>query len=124
MNDVSYRLQSEGTLLVLVTGARFTTDELFECGRRALQDPAAKPPLKVLVDNRGSQENASNQEVERRVAQFAKYPELLAPRVAVVVSDDLHHGISRMAGAHLEEHGVTLAVFRDFDEALRWLQAV
>ena len=123
MDGVRYELRSEGTILVLTTGARFTTDHLLDTMTRALRDPAAQLPIKLLVDNRGCTESASTEEVQRRAGMLGSRVCLFVPWVAVVVSDDLQYALARMNQAYLEEHGIAVAIFRDFDEALGWLAA-
>jgi hypothetical protein len=124
VSGARYRLESDGTILVLVTGARFTTNELSDVVKSAFDDPAVRPPVKLLLDSRGSRENASAEEVQRRVSMFGSRLDLFVPRVAVVVSDDLHHGIARIGAALVEEYSVNLSIFRNFDEAFRWLDAL
>ena len=124
MNGVRYELMSQGKILVLTTGPRFTTDDLLDTMRSAFGDPAVRRPLKLLLDNRGSKESASSTEVQRRAALLGSLTHLLLPHMAVVVSDDLHYGLARMGAAYVEESGFSVAVFRDFDEARVWLEAL
>lgn len=118
---VRWELKENGTLLHVVTGARFGTAELLEAGRAALADPRARPPLHLLFDNRDSKENASHEELRSRAAQMEVARDRFAPRIAVLVSDALHHGLARVAGAYAASAGFEVEVFHDVDSARAWL---
>jgi hypothetical protein len=118
---VAWELTQGGTVLHVVTGERFTTDDLLAAARAALADPRAKPPLRLLFDNRGSRESASHEELRRRAHFMRRAREQFAPRIAIVVSDSLHHGLARIGGSYAESGGFEVEVFRDLEAARAWL---
>jgi hypothetical protein len=118
---VRWELEEDGTLLHVVTGEHFGTSDLLEAGRAALADPRAKPPLRLLFDNRDSKENASHDDLRSRGMQMTRGRERFVSRIAVVVSDDLHRGLARVGGAYAASSGFEVEVFEDIDAARAWL---
>jgi hypothetical protein len=47
--------------------------------------------------------------------------EQFASRIAIVVSDPLHHGLARIGGSYAEPSGFEVEVFRDLETARAWL---
>lgn len=109
-------------VLVLCTGAHFTTADLvaaFMAGVKANPELTTVP---VLFDNRGSAEAASPAEIRLRAERLAAYAEVTVPRLAVLVSDELHYGLGRVASIYAGLAGLSVAVFGDADEAMAWLR--
>lgn len=117
----SVRWEVEDSILIIVSGRRFTTDLLAEAFRDALKTVGVSLPLKVLFDNRLSEEHADADEIRLRAELLAKHPEL-GPRAAVVVSDALHYGLARMGSVHASAAGLEVRVFEDYGEAMTWLK--
>jgi len=119
---VRWSLEDDGRVLRLVTGERFTSEDMGAKLEEAIAACAAQLPLLLLFDNRGSEENASPDELRRRSRYFRELgPKVFAPRVAVLVSDDLHYALGRMSAAFAESEGYEVEVFRDEQSARRWL---
>jgi len=118
---VSWALESDGSVLHLRSGPRFSSEELAEAVRAALDDPAARLPLAVLWDNRGSEESVPQEELRRRVERIADRPDRIAPRVAMVVSDPLHFGLARVGASYAENRGIRVEIFSDLESARAWL---
>ena len=116
----AYRI--EDGILYIITGPRFDTEALAQVAGRALEDPEFKPPMSLLIDLRESEESASSQEIMRRASMLGEHRELFGGRAAVVVSDELHFGLSRIGSAWADGHGVNVEVFRDLDAAVVWLR--
>ena len=65
------------------------------------------------------------QRTSAQIIDVARYlgphAEKIGRRCAVVASDDVHYGLSRMGSAYCEEVGVETRVFRVMADALEWL---
>lgn len=117
---VTYRFESN--VLVIESGARFTTEDLGEMVRAGLVDPACPAKPCLVLDIRESRESASAAEIRDRVYRFVEARDHFGPRMAIVVSDSLHYGLSRMALVYLDAAGVQARVLRSVDEAIAWAQ--
>ena len=96
-----------------------------EAAKAAFADPRFRSGMTVLFDNRGSKENASADEIQRRAEMLGRFARegKLGPKCAVVVDDALHFGLARMGEAFANVFDVELGVFTEMDEAFRWLTA-
>jgi hypothetical protein len=56
------------------------------------------------------------------MAEYAKYKFPIPSRSAIVASDDLSFGLSRVFNFHREEENVAQQVFRSEEEAMLWLK--
>jgi hypothetical protein len=110
-------------LFVTRSGSILTQDE--EAARRQREaDPRIVPGMAVLVDCRAVEPPDSPQVVR----YLADNIERLAARlrcgpVAVVVSGDAEYGMARMYQSLTDPVHPQTLVFRDYDQALRWLRA-
>lgn len=110
--------------LVYVTATRKPTfDEQLQHFDLLAREPGYVSPMKKLVDLRKTgQIGLSNLEITRMVEKLAAYKEKFKDeQTAVVVSNDLDFGLSRMFSANMEPYGMDLNVFRTIEAALRCL---
>jgi hypothetical protein len=111
----------EDSLLVLTT-AGFGGQETIFALSQAVIDPAFRPGLALLCDLRLEIDDPSWEEIASRAKFIAGLLPLGVSRCALVIG--LHqYGIGRMEAGHLELQGMEPEVFRDIDEARRWLAA-
>jgi hypothetical protein len=82
-------------------------------------DPGYRPGMRVLLDARQGPPAPDLRRVRAAVALMAPLREQLGP-LGVLVSDDLHFGVSRQFAALAEMAGIAVSVFRDVDEAQLW----
>lgn len=120
--SVAVAYQIAGKILYLKASGHFDTETLVAVFSSAMLDPAWDPPMRILMDNRDSDERASSSELRDRVERIANFPELFQPRIAVVVSDALHYGLARMAGVFSERHDIQVHVTDDLQEAKEWIE--
>lgn len=119
---ISYRIDVDlGAVFTHATGA-LTDDELIAHKRDLTRDPAFKPGMVELSDLRGLERlDITSAGVSRFVAQDESDANQLAGvRMAIVASEDLAYGMSRMYGMRTGQN-VDVQSFRDIDEARRWL---
>ncbi len=108
-------------ILVLTTGETFTTNELVDVVQTALLDDRFRPGMDLLFDNRGSKERASSDDLRERAQLFAELRHHLSGRCAVVVDDQIHFDLAKMAANYGKLHGLEISVFWDLDEAIECL---
>ena len=81
-----------------------------------LSDPALPNPLKVLRDAR--KQVGLIGDSFKDLQPFIYIAETAGFQMAIVASEDLIFGMSRVFQAHLDE---SVSVFRDLDKAREWL---
>jgi hypothetical protein len=89
----------------------------------ALAEVPGTEKVALLVDTTKSDVLGSRTPGQiRLVAQaLAPYAERIGGRCAVVATEDIHFGLSRMGSVYSESVGVETEVFRTEDDALAWL---
>jgi hypothetical protein len=83
--------------------------------------PGLGPDYSLLVDMRETRGRAVT---TGGVKALATKPPILSPalRRAVVVPTDLGYGMARMYEMFAEPHGAGVRVFRDYEQARRWVE--
>jgi len=90
---------------------------------RAVADPASPEKFFVLLDVRKSESLATRPKEDIiRVAEHLGPYKQRVERVAVLATEDVHFGLSRMGAVYSEAKGVLTDVFRDRDKAVAWLR--
>lgn len=95
--------------------------------RRALErvpeDPAYSDSPPLLLDARGAKVNPSIEEIRAAVGVVAQLRDTFAPHVEIVVSSELHYGLSRVVAAFAEIAGIHVGVHRELEPAWAALAA-
>jgi hypothetical protein len=87
-------------------------------------DPQFQPGMKVLWDARDARPDVTADDVRWIVHFVARHREARGKgRSAVVTGRDVDYGMARIAQVHLEPLPIELAVFRELEEAERWLES-
>jgi hypothetical protein len=114
-------LDSAARVVVLTVSGALGDAELASLASELETLPGVTPDFSLLIDLRA----AHGREVTTAgVRALAKQPLVLSPasRRAVVVPSVLGFGMARMYEQLSEPRGGGPRVFRDYDEALRWVQ--
>lgn len=98
-------------------------DDVIKTFHLALDDPACPPTFLMLVDVSRSSSLATraSEDIIRVAAYLGPFKDRVK-RVAVVATEDVHFGLSRMGAVYSESAGVVTTVFRRRDEAVAWLR--
>jgi hypothetical protein len=119
-----YRIDKERRLVLTTCSDALTTADLLAHGDKLLQDPDFTPDFCHFMDLRLVTKVEITSDELRRLAQRSVFsPE---SRRALLVSNDLTFGLSRMFGIHREilgEPGIRVFRDREGDEALDWVLA-
>jgi hypothetical protein len=120
--SVSWEIR--GRVVVLATEGGYEREELVSAVEACLADPGFKQGLFLLFDGRRSTAPLSTADIEWRVSWASTLPQKgFSSRIAIVAGPEPHRfGVGRMLSMRLEGDNVSLSIFRDFDEAVAWLQ--
>lgn len=117
---ISYKIE-DGIVYVTLTG-KIEVQEQMQTAR-GLSNSALPSPLKILRDTRKQVGTIGGSlQSLKKIIGFAASTIPPGTRLAIVTSNSLIFGSSRIAQAHLDEV-TNIMVFRDFDEAREWLLA-
>ena len=116
---LSYKVE-DGIVHITVAG-KIGVQEQKDFAQEWLSDPTLPSPLKILRDTRKQvgQSGGSLQSL-KKIIGFATTSFPPDARLAILASDDLIFGSSRIFQAWLDEI-TNVMVFRDKDEAREWL---
>ncbi len=115
----SYKIE-DGIVFTKVTG-EVAVEELSEFSRTWLADPDLPSPL--LVCREEVDLDYLTAEVVKGSAKFASTLNIPdGSRLALVVDSDVAYGMSRVYEARTAELGFDIGIFRDRDEAIKWLR--
>ena len=119
---VSYRIQKD--IVEIVLEGENPPEAVIECFHRALADPATPAKFLILLDVRKSTSLATRptQDIIRVAEYIGPYKERI-PRCAVLATENVHFGLSRLGAVYSETAGVMTSVFRDHNEAVTWLHS-
>jgi len=120
--SATYRLNDDVVEMTLngTTGI----DEVIQTFHKALDDSNTPEEFVLLVDVRESSSLAT-----RPTSEIIKVAEYLGPfqdrvkRCAVLATENIHFGLSRLGAVYSETAGVMTSVFRDKEEAVNWLHS-
>jgi len=120
--SATYRLNDDVVEMTLngTTGI----EEVIQTFHKALDDSNTPEEFVLLVDVRESSSLAT-----RPTSEIIKVAEYLGPfqdrvkRCAVLATENIHFGLSRLGAVYSETAGVMTSVFRDKEEAISWLHS-
>jgi len=120
--SATYRLNDDVVEMTLngTTGI----EEVIQTFHKALDDSNTPEEFVLLVDVRESSSLAT-----RPTSEIIKVAEYLGPfqdrvkRCAVLATENIHFGLSRLGAVYSETAGVMTSVFRDKEEAVNWLHS-
>jgi hypothetical protein len=120
---VSWSVHTSGRFAVLTIEDPHTFEEWRSTVLAMVAATSASPQMCLLVDRRHSTPPSSEQ-VKQMIDFFEQHRSVLARRsAAIVVVDDAGFGVARMIElrSRLELPDGTIRVFRQYDEAVKWL---
>jgi hypothetical protein len=114
----------DGDLVQLTLEGHYQPTDIIDAFLSALADRRCPPEVSLLLDTTRSQslDIRSPREIRHVAEYLGPYRKRIRGRCAVVVSTDLHFGLSRMGSAYSESVGVDAGVFRSKTRALDWLR--
>jgi hypothetical protein len=121
---ITFRIDKESGIVYTTINGRTNTDEIVESLENLLNNPDFKPGLNGIADLRNSEMDTFSADVKRIAGLMIEYRNKIGPsKTAVVISKDVTFGMTRVFQAFSEQSSIETAIFRDMEEALRWLGA-
>ena len=113
----------DGALLRMSLVGTYEPEDILREFQAALAEVPATDKVALLVDTTKSEVLGTRTPGQIRVVAQAlgPYAERIGGRCAVLATEDIHFGLSRMGSVYSESVGVETEVFRNEDEALAWL---
>jgi hypothetical protein len=119
---MTYTIDDQLGLVVVVARGGITDEEALATFDAVMADPRFRPGMSILHDNRELETVVTPAFVKAFVARIERSGDLLrGSRSAFVESGSARYGMARMASALSESTPIEIRVFRDIDEARRWL---
>jgi hypothetical protein len=122
---IKFKLDQSKDLSIFLVEGPVTHDEVHAAIKRFYESTYPPPTKNILWDLRSASVNEIGYEEAQELAFFATSSDHRKEigRTAIVASEDVVFGVSRMFGAFINDNAVTFEVFRDFDEAYKWVAA-
>ena len=115
----------DGALLRMNLVGTYEPEDILRQFEAALAEAPTQDKVALLVDTTKSEVLGTRTPAQIRVVAqaLAPYAERIGGRCAIVATEDIHFGLSRMGSVYSESVGVETEVFRTEEEALVWLGA-
>jgi len=115
----------EGPLLRMSLVGTYEPEDIIRQFEAALAEAPPSDKIALLVDTTRSEVLGTRSPSQIRLVAhaLAPYSERIGGRCAIVATEDIHFGLSRMGSVYSESVGVETEVFRTEEEALIWLGA-
>lgn len=111
----------ENVTYTTIEGA-WTVDELFDAFDKLLADPDFRPGTNGIADLRAANYYPSGPDLMRIAHYLLQRRERFGRcRAAILVGGDLSFGTTRMFQAYSDDSTIATRIFRDQQEARRWL---
>ncbi len=121
---ITYEFDSGRGLVVITAQGKVAPREALETFDRVIANPGFRTGMHVLSDHRGLETVLDAGFVGEFVGRIARNAKLLkGSRCAFVESGGARYGMARMASILSEPTPIDLRVFRDPDEARRWIES-
>jgi len=110
-------------LVILELIGDYSLDDIRAAIRGSLTDPACPARPRLLIDFTGSE--VFHKRTSDDIMTMSRFVASLADRfdnhVAIVAPKEYQYGLARMGSIGAEREGVSVRIFRLFDEARNWL---
>jgi len=118
---LTYTIDAAQKNIRIIATGELSPEELVDLHHRFAGSPEVRPDFSILFDLRQARGEGFTTEGVRTLAAL---PTILDPasRRAVVVRSDLGFGVARMYGLRRGDRITAFEVFRDLEEAERWIE--
>src|SRR5438046_1045727 len=118
---ITYSIDQVSGLVISVATGVVDLKTYETCLRQRNEDPRYSAKLNGLFDARHASFEFSRDEIKQWVKVAGSEKSRSTARRAIVARGDLEPGLSRLYEALASMNGVKAKVFRQYDDALRWL---
>lgn len=117
--SIRYHIDADDGVVFSTAAGRLEIGEVLAYMERLRSDPAFSPAYRQLFDFRAVTEVALDSSDLAKIAERNVFG--AGTRRAFVASQDVVYGLARMFQVYVETPSQELRVFREIDEARRWL---
>jgi hypothetical protein len=119
---ITFRIDNESGIVYTTVEGRVGIDEIIEKLKDFMNRPEFRPGLNGIADMRNSDLETHSIDVQRIARLMIDFRDKIGPsKTAVVVSQKVTFGMTRMFQVFAEQSSIDTAIFQDMDEALQWL---
>jgi hypothetical protein len=119
---VDFKIDTERRLIVATVFDEISDTDIIEALHSSVNDPDFEPGFNVLSDHTQVTRAITTEQVKLMVDHMELLSDRLAgARLAVVTNSPASYGMMRMLSVYAERVPMELQIFRDADEANRWL---
>jgi hypothetical protein len=119
---VDFKIDTERRLIVATVFDEISDTDIIETLNSSISDPDFEPGFNVLSDHTRITRPITTEQVKLMVGHMESLSDHLAgARWAIVTNSPASYGMMRMLSVFAERVPIELQVFRDADEANRWL---
>jgi len=119
---VDFKIDTERRLVVATVFDEISDTDIIETLNSSVSDPDFEPGFNVLSDHTRITRPITTEQVKLMVGHMESLSDHLAgARWAIVTNSPASYGMMRMLSVFAERVPIELQVFRDADEANRWL---
>jgi hypothetical protein len=119
---VDFKIDTERRLIVATVFDEISDTDIIEALHSSVSDPGFEPGFNVLSDHTRITRPITTEQVKLMVGHMESLSDHLAgARWAIVTNSPASYGMMRMLSVFAERVPIELQVFRDADEANRWL---
>ncbi len=123
---VRYGIDADLNLITVTATGTLHYDDVTAAFIERVSDPAYRPGMNILLDGRDAVFEFTGADTRRLVAFFEsrRAERGTGFRFALVSGLDVTFGMGRMFEAHAHKLPEDIMVFRDFEEARRWVTGI
>jgi crotonobetainyl-CoA:carnitine CoA-transferase CaiB-like acyl-CoA transferase len=119
----TYRIDDKAEIVYFLAIGTTTEEDWGETRSQISADPLYRPGMSVLVDAREHESLLSTAFIKRTTEDLkARFEPADVPRWAIVVTRRVAYGLGRMFALLAETGDIDVRVFRDIDDAEKWLR--
>jgi hypothetical protein len=120
---LSYRIDAEAGMLLIVGEGAITQPERLEAMREWLHDPEFRPGLRTLCDSSAASSTPTMAELQQIVALVARHAASIGKKkLAVIAPRPVTFGVARQFQTLADDGPLDVGVFKDRRAALGWLR--
>ena len=117
-----FRIDRQNRVVLFKAIGTFSSEDLRTCVAAVVADPDFEPDCDHLVDlRRITTFEPSAQDLRARAKRDAANEKLNAGRIAIVSSNDIVYGMTRMYEILMDDASVSVRTFKTMEEAMTWL---
>ena len=121
--SIKFKIDQSIDLSTFLVNGPVSYDEVHTAIKQFYQSTNPQPTKNILWDLRDASVSEIRYEDAQELAFFATSVDNRKEigRTAIVASEDVVFGVSRIFGAFIDDSAVKFEVFRNFDEAYNWV---